>query len=297
MSHPHLPPEILYRVIDHLHDEPEALKGCCLASKSCVPRTRKHLFANIRIRSAGDLESWLKTFPDVATSPACHARTLFIGCLLLVVAADAKDGGWIQSFSGVTSLDVDNGDWHLRPSEVSLTPLYKFSSTLKSLRMCPIFLSFPQLFNLIRSLPLLEDLSLSGHDHGSFGLDDDPPGSQTVIPLASPSFTGFLDLNVLGGLGKIAHQLLESPNGLHFRKIALSWDRPEDARWITELVVGCSHTLESLDVAYDTHGTSIRICTGTNNLILFSWDGVNLVRPLKSDKTTRRGSSTPLADR
>jgi len=40
-----LPPEILDLIVDHLHDEPTALKACCLVSKSWVPRTWNHLFA------------------------------------------------------------------------------------------------------------------------------------------------------------------------------------------------------------------------------------------------------------
>ena len=67
--HRHLPPEILDSVIDLLHDEPETLKQCFLVSKSWVPRTRRHLFAYIKFRSASDLRSWKKAFPDVADSP------------------------------------------------------------------------------------------------------------------------------------------------------------------------------------------------------------------------------------
>ncbi|KAF9642961.1 hypothetical protein BDM02DRAFT_3104213, partial [Thelephora ganbajun] len=44
---PHLPPEILDYIVDFLYNEPETLKQCCLVSKSWVPRTRKHLFADI----------------------------------------------------------------------------------------------------------------------------------------------------------------------------------------------------------------------------------------------------------
>ena len=70
---------MLDRIIDLLHDELETLKQCCLVSKSWVPRTRKNLFAEIEFRSESDLESWKKTFPDVANSPACQALTLSVG--------------------------------------------------------------------------------------------------------------------------------------------------------------------------------------------------------------------------
>ena len=49
MPNPHLPPETLDNIVGLLHDKPGALKECCLVSKPWVPRTRKHLFAEIRL--------------------------------------------------------------------------------------------------------------------------------------------------------------------------------------------------------------------------------------------------------
>jgi len=257
MSNPYLPPEILDSVIDLLHDEPETLKQCCLVSKSWVPRTRRHLFADIKFRSASDLESWKKTYPDFTNSPACQVHTLFVGCLQHVVAADAEEDGWIQAFSGAKRLDVDNGDLYLKALEVPLAPFYGFSPALKSLRICPILLPFPQVFDLILSFPLLEDLVLKGRDE-SWLNDDDPRVPQTVVPRTSPVFTGSLDFHVLGGAGHAARRLLDLPNGLHFRNLALSWGCVEDLWWITELVARCSHTLESLDITYTFRRTCFR---------------------------------------
>jgi len=254
----HLPPEILDYIIDLLHDEPETLKQCCIVSKSWVPRTRIHLFADIKFRSASELESWKKTFPVIANSPARQAHTLFVGCARFVRAADAEEGGWIRAFSSVKRLDVDNDSRYLKASEVSLTPFYKFSPTLKSLRISPILFPFPQVFDLILSFPLLEDLALDGRNESWFhGGNLHRP--QTVVPSTSPVFSGSLIFHILGGAGNPAGQLLDLPNGLHFRNIALSWGRVEDLWWITELVEKCSHTLESLDIDYTFRRTSIHI--------------------------------------
>ena len=141
---------LLDYTIDLLHDEPEALTRCYLISESWVPRTRRRLFTGIRFRSPSDLESW-KVFPDVAKSPANHAYSLFVGCHWLVTASDMEEGGWIRAFSTVASLYVDNSTQYLRASEDSLTPFYKFSPSLKSLRMDPIALPHPQVFDAIRS--------------------------------------------------------------------------------------------------------------------------------------------------
>jgi len=258
MTNPSLPPEILDCVIDPLHDEPETLKQCCLVSKSWVPRTRKHLFAGIKFRSADDFESWKKMFPDVANSPAYHTRALHVGCPWLVTAWDAEEDGWIRAFSGVASLDLDYCDRYIRAWEDSLAPFHKFSPSLKSLRVCRIIFPCPQVFDLIHSFPLLEDLTLEGCDvprlHGG-----DPHRSQTVTPSTPPAFTGSLNFHILGGAGSVAHRLLDLPNGLHFRKLALTWDHEEDVSWITKLVMTCSHTLESLDITSMYHRTSIYI--------------------------------------
>ena len=95
MPTPYLPPEILDYIVDFLHDEPEALDECCLVSKSWVPRIRRKLFAEIKILSERHLKLWKKLFPDVANSPACYVRTLFVGCPRCVVESDAGEGGWI----------------------------------------------------------------------------------------------------------------------------------------------------------------------------------------------------------
>ena len=257
MANPYLPPEILDYVVDLLHDKPETLKRCCLVSKSWVPRTRKYLFADIRFRSASDLESWKSIFPDVTNSPAHQTDTLFIGCPRLITESDAEEGGWIRAFSGVKSLDVDNDDQYFDSSEVSLTPFYKFSPTLKSFRVAPVVLSSPGLFDLILSFPLLEDLTLVGYDESGPN-DDEPDWPQTIIPSTLPTFTGSLELYVIEGVGNIARQLLDLPNGLHFRKLALSRYCVDDLRWMMELVSKCSHTLESLDITYAFRRMSIR---------------------------------------
>ena len=266
MSNPYLPPEILDHVFDFLHDESETLKGCCVVSKSWVPRTRRHLFAEIKFNWARDLALWEKTFPDVANSPAYYTRTLLVGFTQLRRASLVEDGGWIRAFSRVESLGVDNGGAaYIEACRVSLAPCHKFSPTLKSLRVGPILLPYPGFFDFICSFPLLEDLKLTGRDDPRVE-DSNPHGPQAVAPSTSPVFTGSLDFQVCGGAGRTVRRLLELPNGLHFRKLVLSWD--QDLRWIAELVVMCSHTLESLAITDTTICTFVRICACTDSLFL-----------------------------
>src|ERR1700753_3973225 len=106
MSNPDLPPELLDHVVDLLQDTRDALKNCCLVAKSWIPRSRRHLFARIAFPNPASLRSWRSAFPDPSTSPACCARSLFIGYAPVVVAEDAEEGGWIPTFSRVVHFEL-----------------------------------------------------------------------------------------------------------------------------------------------------------------------------------------------
>jgi hypothetical protein len=252
MSDPHLPPELLDNIVDLLHDQPETLRRCSLVAKSWVPRARKHLFADVKFDSAFRLDLWKKTFLDPSNSPARYTHSLFVGCSQVVTEADAEEGGWIRTFSRVSRLAVEANPTGLNGRKLSLVPFCKFSPTIKSLRLSFLDLSQLQAFNLIHSLPPLEDLALvSGC---SLDADEDPHGPQTVDLSTSPAFTGTLDLL---GIKHFAYRLLSLPSGIHFRKLRLTWSRVEDSVLTTALVEECAHTLESLNIS-DLLGMSIR---------------------------------------
>jgi len=237
MSNPRLPREILDYAVDLLHDKPDALKQCCLVSKSWVPRTRRHLFADINFNSFDDLEAWKKTFPDPVNSPAYHTRSLSVACPRFVTVADAEEGGWIREFSRVVRFKL-----HIHHPETSLVPFHNFSPALKSILLIN---SLPRsrIFNLVCSLPLLENLSIHESRISEAGYD-----GIDFQPLTSPPLTGTFGFSSMGEMGPIVRWLLDLPGGFHFRDLALTWRNEEDGRWITELVVGCSDTLECFDI-------------------------------------------------
>jgi hypothetical protein len=253
MSNPHLPPEILDHIVDLLSDNPEALKNCSLTSKSWVSRVRKHLFAHIDFRSAGDLELWKKTFPDPSNSPAYYTYTLFVGCPQVITEADTGEGGWIPTFFRVARLSVKNKLMNLDDSKIPLALFHGFSPALKSLHLAFTNLPSSQISNLVLSFPLLEDLTLIGRDC-SLGTDDDLHGPQAITPSTSPPFTGTLDIFLRGGIQHITRQLLSLPGGIHLRKLVLTWVHEGDPPWTTALVERCSHTLEFLDISCGPRG-------------------------------------------
>jgi len=256
MSNPRLPLEILDYIVDLLHDEPETLGQCCLVSKSWVSHTRKHLFVDIDLRYTGDLEAWKETFPDPMNSPAYHARSLSIGSSLFIIAADAEeddDDDWIRAFSRVVRLEVRTHFGSHYNSELSLVYLHNFSPVLKSFQVDNC-LPRSRVFNLVCSLPLLEDLII----HEDARLGEDHYDEIDFQPLTSPLSIGTFELDSTKGTESIVRRLLDLPGGFHFRKLVLTWRNEEDLRWIMALVGGCSDTLECFDIKHTMYCTFLQ---------------------------------------
>ena len=135
MSSPYLPAELLYYIVDHLQDTKDALKSCGLVSKSWIPRTRRHLFADIKY-SPDRLQSWKTTFLDPSSSPASYTKYFFIGFPPVVTAADAEGDGWTPTFSNVVHFEVDiQATTGTDLPETQLALFYGFSPLIKTLHM------------------------------------------------------------------------------------------------------------------------------------------------------------------
>ena len=253
MSSPRLPAEILDHVVDHLHGTDEALRNCCLVSKSWIPRSRKHLFADIRLPTEESLRSWKETFPDPSISPARYAKTLSVRYPQVVAAAEADN--WIRGFSRVVRFTMNS---HIDSGERvrSLVPFHGFSPVIKSLHMYIPALPPSRIFNLILSFPLLENLVVAIREAWADG-DDSPEGDETPTAAQPPNpttFAGSLELYLKGGMNPLAHRLLSLPGGIHFQKLTLTWIRDEDILTTTALMEGCSRTLKFIDITSDFLG-------------------------------------------
>ena len=238
-----LPQEMIDLIIDNLRGEPKTLKSCSIVSKSWAYRTRKHLFNHVVFRPSGPpIGQWKETFPDPTISPAHNTRTLSIYFPKLIAAAE-KDT--LLNFCCVTRLDMDTDFWY--DQKVSLVPLHGFSPILKSLSLTFDRLPRSEVFDLICSFPLLEDLRLACY------------GGRRVIemweaPSISPRLTGALQLRTGGGMQFVLQRLLYLPNGIHFRKIAVQWIVLPDLSSTVDLVSRCATTLKSLKIANHLEG-------------------------------------------
>ena len=205
-----------------------------------------HLFVDIKLKSAVDLEAWKKTFPNPACSPAYYTRSLFVGCLEAITVADGEEGGWIRSFTNVVRLNLvwsDTTDWHRLKD--SFVPFHNFSPTLRSLHLVSTTFLSPYTFDLVCSLPLLEDLAIV-NDGYEANIDDE--GGVAFRYPTSPVLTGTLSL--LQGLKYAIPRLLSLPNGLRFRKFVCESFLEGDLQRVAALVKRCSDTLECVDVRW-----------------------------------------------
>ena len=237
-----LPPEIFDLIVEHLHDQPTALKTCCTVSKSWVSRARTHLFAHVGI---SPVESWTRVFPDPSNSPAHYVRSLSISIYSTTRSTDAR--ALICSFRNSTKLRV-YVNW-CNNSRIFFAQLHGFSPVLKSLHLTYFSTPPSEIFDLVCSFPSLEGLSFN-----SLTAEDEPDGGWN-IPSTSPKLTGTLVLEMEGEILPVVRRLLGLPGGLHFSSISvMCLDR--EAESVAGLVLGCSNTLESLRVNYRPSGVS-----------------------------------------
>jgi hypothetical protein len=273
MPDPYLPAEMLDHVVDHLRDTKDALRNCSLVAKSWVPRTRKHLFADIEFPTAKSIQSWKEAFPDPSTSPARYTKTLFVDCPKVDTAPEAEMGCWINGFSRVEHLEVRirTMDSAFQESVAALAPFHGFSLTLKSLRVVVPPLPTSHLFSLILSFPLLEDLAVTVQERSANNDDGSGEGKMPNIarPLSPSMFTGSLDLYLRGGMTPFVRRLLSIPGSVRFRELIVTWFCEEDFLSIVALVGECSHNLESLRITGERLGCAFDICIHSRNLHLF----------------------------
>lgn len=256
-QNPDLPPELLDHIVYFLRGSKPALRNCCLVSKSWIPRTRKHLFANITFHRKVTVKAWMETFLDPLTSPSCHAKTLSIHNAQVSRVECVGSNGWIRGFSHVVHLFLDTQSTHTEELMTSLVPFHGFSPTVKSLRVNFVFLPPSRIFTLALSFPLLEDLIVSNSlELVTNNLDVPDLLPTPVHPPSLPAFTGSLELFTRRGMRSIAPRLLSLPDGIHFRKLRLRWICEEELLLAKALVEGCSDTLESLDIVHGAYSTS-----------------------------------------
>ena len=119
----------------------------------------------------------------------------------------------------------------------------------------------PPIFATFQPHPFVPSPRGSDCDHSLGGglISDKGDILSTVVWPSNPlMFTGTLELSMEGGLEFITHRLLSLPGRIRFRKFSIKWLREKDTSLTTALLEGCSRTLESLEIACNLDGLSVR---------------------------------------
>ena len=93
-----LPPELIDRVIDFLHDEPKALAACSLVASSWTTTSRYHLFSTVKLINDAD---WAKFGRLVEISPT------LVHCIRNITTDtnNSPSAKWIAACASFTSLN------------------------------------------------------------------------------------------------------------------------------------------------------------------------------------------------
>lgn len=288
---PGLPYEIEEQIVDHLHDDPTALRACSLTCSAWVPRARLHLFRTAAltckrccVRFLAVLESTAETEGGTGTSVGEFVRELYLPSFSLYQRGRQEGLRYemvcqiCRRLPNVTVLVIDRFDWprfidRLCPGgnaaniRGALTSVFRFPH-LQQLRMRTLSYGIPgDALQLISSFPNLTALELVGLTGSSRDADDPPlalvPYGERCTAIRLQELIVDKWSSSIPALRDMLESLLKPPFELRLRK--LHWktgDANEDMvrdplgaeeKVLTKLFHGARETLEefSLNVQRD----------------------------------------------
>jgi hypothetical protein len=163
-------PELVDRIIDHLHDEFDALKTCGQVCQFWIPASRYHLFHSVTLTHA-NASGFLKLLKSRHATFVEHVRYLRV-----------HEGGWIQELVRLASvhrlalytnvgfaIDSARGNFQV----VTWLELQDIT-----------FPTFGDLASFICSFPLLRQIRLSSVGWSAESTDIPPPGHLQTLALS-----------------------------------------------------------------------------------------------------------------
>ena len=249
------PQEIVDLIIDQLQASPFALKSCSLVSRQWTPRSQRHLFARVVIRS-DRLRHWCWNITPGPTGVSPYTTHLS----LFASADHSNDEGWFEpnqlahasdhlgSFTNVRTLDIVR--WKFLDDETYTPPFTQLAPTVHTLRITsPIldssaFLTFVTFFDRAESVYISHPRVMMGE----FANPDPIPIPKTVtrwtsLQLLDLSHAG---LPLLDGIAQLPLRLTNLSVGLH----SSSYHNNS----FTALLQACSETLQALRLCRSTGG-------------------------------------------
>ena len=232
-----IPQKIMEKIPGHLTADSDlrSLRACALVSKSWAQSCRRHLFHTVSFTSR-HMDKWLKTFPVLEESPACHVRDLRVEIGWRDPVPE-KFFEYTPQFTDVQRISL-LGHMSL-PSSLSPS-LWKLPPSITSLTVNASVFTVLQVRDVMAQLPNLDDLTLMGTP---VKVDrSELPGIGAVV---KGRFGGKLKLCGEFVGEDVANMLLEIPSGLHFTE-AIIHCTPECLPSAVRIAEACCNTLMKL---------------------------------------------------
>lgn len=241
---PYVPLELVEEIVDVLGGDTKSLLSCSLVSIGWVHRSRRHLFAAIKLHSSSDIQSWFGT--GLATCSG-HVRSLDL--------AQNEESKWIvpetltgkisdfTSFHNVQTLTMTGLDLTLF-NEHSLTRSFgHLSDRLTSLSVKDLTAHPHSLLFFVCMFPKLDNLKI---DHLT-------PGETSIpykVPTVTPRFRGNLSLShiKINGSGMLA-PFLDPPLPMAFEDVRVVECRFENPKPLKDLFAACQTTMKRVHVS------------------------------------------------
>lgn len=241
---PYVPLELVEEIIDALGGDTKSLLSCSLVSIGWVYRSRRHLFASIKMHSTSDIQSWFGT--GLATCSG-HVRSLDL--------AQDEESKWMvpetltgkksdfTSFHNVQTLTMTGLDLTVF-NEQSLTRSFGYlSDRLTSLSVKDLIAHPHTLLFFVCMFPKLDNLKI---DHLT-------PGEASIpykVPAVTPRFRGNLSLShiKINGSAMLA-PFLDPPLPMAFEDVRVAECRFENPKPLKVLFAACQTTMKRVHVS------------------------------------------------
>ena len=244
MAVPYLPLEIVEEIIDVLAGDMKSLHSCSLVSVSWVHRSRRHLFADVKLHSLSGLQLWFNSGLGPSSN---HVRFLDLSQdeEFKWITPDSLAGVYndFTSFHNVQSLALSGLDLTLF-DEHSLTRFFgHLSERLTSLSVKGMTVHPDALLFFVCMFPRLDDLKLEYLTMGKATI----PFRQ---PAVTPRFRGKLALSNIksNGTSMIA-SFVDPPLPMAFEDVCVVDCKFETPKPLKDLFVACQETMKKIKVS------------------------------------------------
>ena len=259
-----LPAELCDHIIDHLWDDLSALRACSLTCKDWLPSSRFHLFRNVRLRHADDVQRFRALLASTPSVALCVRKLSFSadydGATPDGVALE--DDAWVNDvvdilrlLQNVTTLALARVRWHALHEETraafealsrTVHELFLFEVSFKASRDVIAFLS---------SFPTLRDLyfdAVSWAEDSPTPFDAPSSSSSEIQDTASRMQLSYLFLDPKSSPTLVTEWLLRRPEGSEPRlqNIQLCWRDLTDTKPLGDLLRASGASLEALQIEF-----------------------------------------------